>query len=274
VLSAQDDVRPDLVRHDVHVVLPEDVHGTLKLPALPYAAAWVVGGAQDRRMDLPLLDLALHVLEVHAPDAVLVPDEGTMDDVVAVVLDASREPDVGGGVEQDVVTLRTEHIERRHHAAQHAVLVPYALLGQAENAVSGLVPPDDRVEVLLTWPEVPIGRVLRTLDDRLGDGRHGGEVHVGNPHGDGIEALPGLHREGTMLAPRGLDRNGIHAPAINDAGEVIPHGTSHPFPDNSHPIVATHDIVYQYVSSRCSRMRCGPGHRCPVGCGGVLPISA
>ena len=105
LMAVEQDVRPDLVGDDVDVVLLEKRHCLFELPAFPYAAARVVRRAEDGGVDLVLHDAALHVLKVHAPDATLVKDKRTVDEVVAVSVADAREAHVGGGVYEHVVTL-------------------------------------------------------------------------------------------------------------------------------------------------------------------------
>ena len=64
-----------------------------------------MGRAEDRRMDPLLYDLFLHILEIHAENPALIPDKGTMDDAVAVVLQRGGEADIGRGVEENLVPL-------------------------------------------------------------------------------------------------------------------------------------------------------------------------
>ena len=71
-MSAEDDVRPYLVGNNVDVVLLVDLHRLFDLPALPNASRRVVGRAEKRGVDVVFDDLALHILEIHTPDAVLV----------------------------------------------------------------------------------------------------------------------------------------------------------------------------------------------------------
>ena len=105
LMAVEQDVRPDLVGDDVDVVLLEERHCLLELPALPYAAARVVRRAEDGGVDLVLHDAALHVLKVHAPYATLVKDERAVDEMVAVSVADAREAHVRGGVHEHVVTL-------------------------------------------------------------------------------------------------------------------------------------------------------------------------
>ena len=182
-------------------------------------------------MDLVLHDALLHVLKVHAPDALGVLDQGREDHVIAVVGEGTGEADVGGGVQQHVVTLGAEHVQGADHAAQNAVFIADVLPLQAGDPVAGLVPLDNGVEVLLGGLEIAEGRMLGPLDDGLGDGRAGREVHVGHPHRDGVQAIldlyvrQGLHNEvarGVRLGDH-VDGDGVLAMAVHDRGEIVLH---------------------------------------------------
>ena len=111
-----------------------------------------------------------------------------MDDLVAVVGDTAGEADVGGAVQQHVVALPQEDVQSGDNAAQNAVLIA-DVLGLQINAVTGLLPVDDGVEVLLGLIEVAVVGLLGTLNDSGGNALIGGDVHVGDPHGDLGEAL-------------------------------------------------------------------------------------
>ena len=137
------DVGPDLVRDDHAVVGAVDLHGALDLPALPHAAAGVVRRAEDHGVDALLLDAALHVVEVHAPDTVLVAHERRVHDSEAVVLERVREAHVGGAVHEHGVAGRGKGRERRDHAAEHAVLVA--------DVARSLTPLRMRCQSMMAW---------------------------------------------------------------------------------------------------------------------------
>ena len=180
-----------------------------------------MGGTEDDGVDVVLGELLLHVLEVHAPDAILVDLEGRVHDVEAVVLEAHRETDVGRAVEKDLIARLHEGGQRGDDTTEDAVLIADALLGEALDAVARLVPLDDGVEVLIGRGEVTKRRVLSALDNRLGDGRHRGEVHVGNPHGDAVKALGRSIRSEAVA--KTVDGDRVHAVTLHVTGEVILH---------------------------------------------------
>lgn len=106
--------------------------------------------------------------------------------------------------------------QRRHDTAQHAVFVADMLRCQALDAITAALPFDDAVEVLGARIEIAKHGVLGTLNDVLLDRGHRGEVHVGHPHGNAVEALVGCIRSHTGdLTPR-VNGDGVHAVAVDD----------------------------------------------------------
>ena len=174
-------------------------------------------------MDLVFHDFALHILVIHAPDAVLVLDQGAVDDAVAVVGQRAREADVGGAVEQHLVAPGAEDVQGRDHAAQNAVLVADVLGFQTGHAVAGFVPADDGAEILLGGHEVAVGRVHGALDHGLGNGGDHGEIHVGHPHGDGIKAGQGRAGGKAVGLADHIHDNGILAMSVHDGGKIVFH---------------------------------------------------
>jgi len=173
-------------------------------------------------MDVFFLQVLFHIGEIHPPDAVLILHQRGVDGLVAVVLQALGEADVGGAVDQHFVAPGADAVQRTDDAAQHTVLVADVLRLQAGDAVAGLVPADDAVKVLRRGLKIAEGRVLGALDDGFLNGGHGGEVHVRHPHGDGIEAfLRGSGRKAVAL--QAVHRNGVPAAAVNDRSEIVFH---------------------------------------------------
>ena len=173
-------------------------------------------------MDVVLLELFVHVGVVHAPHTGFVLYQRAVHDLVAVVLQAEGEADVGGAVQQHRVAGRRKAAKRCQHAAQHAVLVADARFRQAGDAVAGRMPPDDGSVVLLGGVEVAVGRVLRAPDDGGGNGGHGGEIHIRHPHGNDIEALFGRIRR--KAGAKAIHGNGVFAVAVHDGSEIVLHG--------------------------------------------------
>ena len=128
-------------------------------------------------------------------------------------------------MEQHLVTPGAEHIQCGDHAAQNAVLVANVLFGQTGNAVMYLLPADDGIEIRVGGGEVTEGRMLGTLHHFLLNGGHHGEIHVGNPHGDDVEAL-----SGSGIRPAGsahsVDGDGVLPTSVQDGCKIVFHGDS------------------------------------------------
>ena len=92
-----------------------------------------------------------------------------------------------------------------------------------KDAIAGVLPVDDGIVVLVSGIEIAESRVLGTLDDGLGYGRHRREVHIGHPHGNDIEALLGRVGGESRLGTQAVNRNGVLAVPIHDAGEIVRH---------------------------------------------------
>ena len=176
-------------------------------------------GAEHRGVDMVLLEPAVHILVIHAPYARVVLDQGAVDDAVAVALKALGKADVGGGVEQHAAALGAEYVQGADHTAQNTVFVADVLPLEVRRAVAAPLPVEDGVEVGVGGEKVAVGRVLSPLDDGLGDRWHGGEVHVGHPHGDLAEALPHLG----SLCGDDVQGQGVPAAAVNDTGKIVLH---------------------------------------------------
>ena len=219
LVTGEDQVGPDLVRDNKNVILLEQLHGALDLPALPDAAAGVVGGAENGGVDLVVHDLFLHVLEVHTPDLILIHIHGGVNDVVAVILQSVGEAHIGRGVDQHIIAPGTHHIQGADHTAQNAVGIADVLALQTFHAVAVALPVDDGVVILITGQEIAVAGVLGTLDDGFGDGGRGGEVHVRHPHGNQVKAVSGL-------AGGIVHSQSVHAMAVDDGGKIIFHGNS------------------------------------------------
>ena len=221
LIPVEDQVGPDFVRNDKAVVGFVDLHRLLDLPALPHAAGRVVRAAEDRHMDVVLLQLAVHILKVHAPDALLVKIQRRMNDLVTVVGDAAGKADIGRAVQQHAVAGGRKGGQRADHTAKHAVFIADMFGQHALDIVALLLPADDGVVIFRRGAEIAVGRVGGTADDRFRDGGRRGEVHIGHPHRDHIKAGFG-RRRGKPLAET-VHRNSVHPMAVHDRGKIKLH---------------------------------------------------
>ena len=149
-----------------------------------------------------------------------------MDDVVAVIGQGGGEADIGGGVKQNVVTLGAENVQGAGDAAQNTVGIANVLALQTFHTVADIVPADDAVIVFLPGGEIAVGCVLRALDDGFGNGGAGGEIHIRDPHGNHIETIFGTCGAESGGLTHSVHRDGIHAPAVHNGGEIVFHLTA------------------------------------------------
>ena len=153
-VAGHDNVGPDLVGDHQAVVGGIDLHGLLDLPPLPHSAAGVVGGAEDGHVDTVFLQLPVHVLIVHAPDACLVPLQWGVHRHPAGVLKGVGKAHIGGGVDKDLLPRRGEGLQRGADPAQHTVFIADMLRQQALHAVARSLPADDAVKIGLRQGEI------------------------------------------------------------------------------------------------------------------------
>ena len=174
-------------------------------------------------MDVVLGEFALHVLKVHAPHALVVEFKRAVDNAIARSFDGLGKTNVGGAMDQHCIARLDIRAQRRHDTAQHAVFVADMFRAQALDAIAAALPFDDAVEVLGARVKVAKHGMLSALNDVLLDRGHRGEIHVGHPHGNAVEALVGCVRSHTGdLAPR-VNGDGIHAVAVDKRAKVVFH---------------------------------------------------
>ena len=78
------EVGPDFIGDDSAVVSLVNLHRLCDLVTGPDAATGIMRVAEDRDVDMVLLDLTVHVVVVHAPGAIRFPKKRRMDDPVAI----------------------------------------------------------------------------------------------------------------------------------------------------------------------------------------------
>ena len=175
-----------------------------------------MGIAENGGVDVLLLQAALHVRKVHAPDICFVFYQGRVDDLIAVVFQAMGKANVGGAVEEHLVTPGADAVQGADNAAEDAVFIADVLFGKALNAVAGALPADDGIVVFRCWVKIAEGRVLCPGDNRLLNGGAGGEIHVRDPHGNHVEAR--LGGPGAPGPPTQIYGNGILPVAVHERG--------------------------------------------------------
>ena len=101
----QNNVRPDFIRNDKHIISFENIHGLFQLPALPHTPGRIVRRTRDSYMNLLLFDFSLHVLIVHAPDTVFILYKIAVNNVKAVVRQGSSKSNICWCMNQHLIPL-------------------------------------------------------------------------------------------------------------------------------------------------------------------------
>ncbi len=135
------------------------------------------------------LDFPVHVLVVHAPGSVRIPDQGTVDDMVAVGPKRAREAHVGGAVEKDRVAWGGEDLQGGYKATQNPVFICDDLRSDVVHPFPHLVPPCYSRIIFFRGLEIAESGMGSPLYDSFGHGLRRREVHVRHPQGNRVKAL-------------------------------------------------------------------------------------
>ena len=219
LMAGHDNVGPYLVGDDHAVIGGVDLHSPLYLPSLPDSAAGIVGGAEYGKVDIVCLELSVHVLIVHAPDALGIPLQWAVDRDTAGVGKGMGKAHIGGRMDQNLLTGGGKGADCRADPAQHTVFIADMPLFQSLHTVAPALPVDDGRVILGAGIKVAEVRKLHTAADLLQHGGRGGKAHVGDPHGDGIKAL--VHAQALKGYPVGGDK--VMAGAVKNGSKVVFH---------------------------------------------------
>ena len=145
--------------------------------------------AEHSQVYVILFQSIIHIIIVHAPDTLLIAEKRAEFRNTSGILERVCETYVSRTVQKDFLSGCSERLNRRAYAPEYAVLVTDILLIEACYMITSLMPPYNRIKVLVSRSKVSVGRVLHPLDDRFGDRRNGCEVHIGYPHGYRSESV-------------------------------------------------------------------------------------
>ena len=167
-----------------------------------------------------LLQAAVHVLVIHAPDTVFIAAQGRKLRFAAEIIQNMGKADIGRGVQQHGLSGDGQGLHGRADAAKHAVFIADVRALQAGQAVARLLPAENAVKIFIRHGKITEVRKSETLMHRLEDRRRGREAHVRDPHGDAL-------RRSRAHAP-GIDvcGNGIRAGAVEHRDKIIFHSPS------------------------------------------------
>ena len=129
LIAAQNQIRPDLIRNHIHIMFSEQFHRLFQFPFFPHPAAGIVRRTKYRSVDLVFHDFFLHIFIIHAHNALFVLHQGGMYNRISVIFQTHGKANVGRGMKQYTVALRTQYIQCADNAPQNSVLITDALPG-------------------------------------------------------------------------------------------------------------------------------------------------
>ena len=174
-------------------------------------------------MDVIPADLLLHILVIHAPDPLFIPDQRTVNDVETVVFQCGGESHISGRVNQHIIPRAAENPKCADHAPQHAVLITDMLLLQTRYVVSVLLPPDDAPVILLPGNEVPEHGMGCPLCNRPLHRRNSGKIHVRHPHRNTVKFRIRLSRRNRPRHRQKIHRQCVLPSSVYYGCEIILH---------------------------------------------------
>ena len=237
-VSEQGQVRPNFIGDHIDIIGPKNLHCLFQLPAFPHPPGGVVGGTEQRRVNMVFSDLPLHILIVHAPDAICVLLQRAEDEAETVALQLCGEASIGRGMDKYRLPFGTQYPQGAGNAAQHAIFITDSLTGQALYAVDFPLPPEDGVVVFIAGDEVTVNGMLDALCQCLGYRGRGGEVHIRDPHGDFIETgFCDPFRNAPEVVFVHIGGNRIHAPPVQHGRKIKVHVHYPPAFDSQHSFV-------------------------------------
>ena len=169
--------------------------------------------------------LLLHVFIVHAPDIFFIQLQGGVDNFIAVVPQGMGKADVGGAVNQHLVTPGAQHIQCADHPAQHAVGIGDFFLPHSYLVVI-FMPGGNFVIIFLPGRKITVSRMLCALDNGSGHGGDGWEIHVSHPHRNQVEALFAGAFGTVDGAARLVYRQSIQPLPVQNGSKIIFHGAA------------------------------------------------
>ena len=100
---------------------------------------------------------------------------------------------IGRGVEQDILPGAGQHLNCRTESSQNPVFIAYVVLFKAKYPVAPFLPGDYTVIIPVRQRKISEMGLIRSLADRLQDGRRRREAHIGDPHVYSADPLFGLN---------------------------------------------------------------------------------
>ena len=179
-------------------------------------------------MDVVFLELAVHIVEIHAPYALIVAFQGAVHDAETVVLNTVRKTDICRTMKEHGITRSGKSGKSGDKASDDAVFVADMFSGQPSDAIALALPVDNGVKILIGGCEISKSRMLSAIDYCLSHRGNRREIHIGYPHGDKAETIFWGSGRHIRHSSQCIHCQSILAMAIHDGCEIVLHGSPLP----------------------------------------------
>ena len=105
MITGKRQIRPDLIRYDIHIMAGENLHSFFDFPGLPNTSRRIMRRAKNCRMDMVFYDLPFHVFIIHSPNALCIPLQWIQHAFPAIVLKAVRKADIRWRLNQNRISV-------------------------------------------------------------------------------------------------------------------------------------------------------------------------
>ena len=160
--------------------------------------------------------LTVHLVIIHAPDALAVLLQITVNRAPSLADDVPDKAHVIRPMQKNPVARLCQYIDRARDKAMHSVFISDILSGKTRHMIPLLLPSDNGIVIFVLRHKIAEQRMLCPSDQCVRNGRTGFEIHIRHPHRDKIKTL---RRRTGFKSPDTLSgsiyRCGVHSPSVN-----------------------------------------------------------
>ena len=171
LMSIQNDIRPDFIRNDCHIVFCIKFHCFFNLPALPDTSGWIMRWAENSCMNFIFHDFFFHIFKIHAPDSFFIFFQVTVHNMISVVVERSRKTNVCRCMNKYVISLGAKYMKGTCNTTKNSVFITDMLFFKSCYMISRLMPSDDAVKIFISCLKISVSRMFCSLDNCLRDCR-------------------------------------------------------------------------------------------------------
>ena len=187
--ARHNDIRPDFIGNDLHIILFIKRYGFLKLGNFPHSPRGIMRRAENRSVDFFLLQLPFHILKVYPPNPLFITVQGTGNDGIAVIYKASCKSDIGRGMQKDLIPFRAENTQRGKKTPENPIFIGNVFRKETLYPVLRFLPVHNPFIIFLTRLKIAEAGMHDSIRHGFLNAGCRRKVHIRNPHRNRIKAL-------------------------------------------------------------------------------------